>query len=68
VFFLFNLAGWGIHPGLTAVYDCLLLGLAKKERVVKLGDQSFGYMKDLIDGADDLEMFAPFIKALKEYK
>jgi len=68
VFFLFNLAGWGIHPGLTAVYDCLLLGLAKKERVVKLDDQSFGYVKDLIDGADDLEMFAPFIKALKEYK
>jgi hypothetical protein len=36
--------------------------------VVKLDDQSFGYVKDLIDGADDLEMFEPFIKALKEYK
>jgi len=68
VFFLFNLAGWGIHPGLTAVYDCIMLDIAKKERVVKLGDQSFGYMKDLIRDAEDLEMFEPFIKALKEYR
>lgn len=66
-FILFNLAGWGIHPGLTAVYDCLALGLAKQSRTVKLGDKSFGYMKAIIDGADDMDMFVPFQDALSAY-
>lgn len=65
--FVFNLAGWGIHPGLTAVWDCILLGIAKHSRTVKLGDTSYGYMKNVIDKAEDLEMFEPFHAALEEY-
>lgn len=67
VFYVFNLAGWGIHPGITAVWDCILLGIAKHSRTVKLGDTSYGYMKNIIDRADDLEMFDPFHAALEEY-
>ncbi len=68
VFYLFNLAGWGIHPGLTAVYDCIMLGLAEKKKTVKLGDKSYGYIKNMIKTPDDDELFEPFVKALGEYR
>ena len=65
-FFLFNLAGYGIHVGLTAMYDCIMLGIAKSDRTIKLGDTSFGYPKKIIEVAEDQEIFVPFINALKE--
>ena len=65
-FFLFNLAGYGIHAGLTAMYDCIMLGIAKSDRTITLGDKKFGYAKKIIEAAEDQEMFEPFINALKE--
>lgn len=64
-FYLFNLVGWGIHPGLTAVYDCLMSGRAKMTRTIKLDDKSYGYPKQLIEQAEDADRFQPFIEALK---
>lgn len=66
-FYLFNKAGWGIHPGLTAVMDCVFAGLAEQERTVKLGGKSFGYFSTIAEKADDNEMFQPFMAALAEY-
>ena len=65
-FNIFVLAGKGIHLGLTAMYDCVALGLASSERVVKIGDKSFGAAKNMTDKAKagDDEFFVPFFEAL----
>lgn len=67
-FNLFVLSGKGIHIGLTAMYDCISLGLATKERTIKLRTQSYGTMKEIVsqahEGNDDF--FNPFIEALHE--
>ena len=68
VFYLFNLAGWGIHPGLTAVYDCIMLGIANKDKTIKMNDKSYGYMKNMLKSPEDEELFEPFMKALEEWK
>jgi RecA/RadA recombinase len=65
LFYLFVLAGFGIHAGLTAVRDCIILGLAKEERTIKLGDKSFGYFKGMIENNLDNNLFQPFVEALK---
>ncbi len=59
--------GQGISRNLTALFDCKELGLAKKHKTVKLGDQDFGYLKTLVENHDDDELFAPFHKALAEH-
>ena len=66
-FNLFVLAGQGVHDGLTAVMDCRTYKLATKERVIKIGDESFGYMKDILKKAEqgDDDFFIPFHEALK---
>ena len=66
-FYLFNLAGWGIHPGLTAVMDCVFSGLAEQERTVKLNGASFGYFSAIVEKASDTEMFQPFVEALRNF-
>lgn len=62
VFNLFVLSGKGIHIGLTSMYDAISLGLAEKGRTIKIGDSSFGTMKEIVrqahEGNDDL--FIPF--------
>lgn len=67
-FNLVNVVGWGFHPGLTAVFDCVDKKLATNSRVVKLGDKSYGYMKQLIASPDDFQLFEPFQQALKDNK
>lgn len=57
--------GEGVHPGLTAVQDCVFLGLAESDRVVKLGDKSYGYWKNIVEQRNSLD-FAPFHTALKD--
>lgn len=66
---LFMLAGEGVHTGMTAVIDCITLKLAEKDKIIKMGDRSYGYMKNLIGYAaqHDPEPFQPFIAALKDY-
>lgn len=73
-FNLVVLAGSGIHAGLTAVFDAVSLGLVNRDRVVKIGNQSFGYLKDIFQKAHegDAEFFSPFFDLLanaetKEY-
>jgi RecA/RadA recombinase len=68
-FNLFVLAGKGIHLGLTAMYDCVTLKLATAEKSVKLGETSFGYIKNMTDKAQEGNeaFFMPFIEALSKY-
>ena len=64
VFRLFNLAGFGIHPGLTALYDCISYGKAKLDRIVEMDGKKYGFIKKIIQQADDEELFEPFHAAL----
>jgi hypothetical protein len=63
------LAGHGIHIGLTAMYDCFLLGLAERGKVVKIDGNSFGYLKDLVEDAHEgnNDKFVPFLDLLRTY-
>jgi recombination protein RecA len=66
VFWLFVLSGSGINKNLTAVYDCIQLGLVERGKTIKIGDQSFGYLKNVVDKAHegDEEFFSPFYELL----
>jgi RecA/RadA recombinase len=57
--------GEGVHPGLTAVQDCITFGLAEFDRVVKLDGNSYGYWKNIVEERNSLD-FAPFHTALKD--
>lgn len=66
-FELFVLSGYGVHLGLTAFLDALNLKLVKKVgRSYKIGDTSFGTLKNIIDEANKKndEFFLPFFDAL----
>lgn len=67
-FNLVFLADYGFHEGLSAWMDCEMLGLAKRDRVVKLGNTSFGYPTRLVDRAmqGDQGIFEPFKRALEK--
>ena len=67
-FQVFNLSGFGPHIGLSAVIDCIVMGLATKERTIKLGSKSFGFLKDLIESAKkgQNDTFQPFLETLGE--
>lgn len=67
-FHVFVLAGKGVHKGLSAFYDGAILGLVNRERTIKIGDQNFGYLKDLIAHAqaNDEEYFKPFYDVLEK--
>lgn len=63
------LSDYGFHPGLSAWQDCEMVGLAKRDRVIKMGDTSFGFASRLIERAKsgDQGIFEQFTDALKEY-
>jgi hypothetical protein len=69
-FNLFILSGRGVSDELTAVYDCLILNLAKKDRVIKIGDSSFGYLKNIVDEArnNNTVFFEPFFELLEKHE
>lgn len=69
-FYLFVLAGKGIHKGLTAMYDGMKLGLVGRKRVVSIGDTTFGYLKNIVQEAQDgnEEFFEPFYEVLRNYE
>ncbi len=69
-FYAFVLAGKGVHKGLSAMYDGIISGGVQLDRQIKIGDQSFGYLKDVIGKAQegDEEYFSPFYNVLKEEK
>jgi len=66
-FYCVVLGGKGIHRGLTAVYDCKMLGLASFGKSVTLGGEKYGAMRTLVAKAHegDDQFFQPFIDALK---
>jgi RecA/RadA recombinase len=66
-FYCVILGGKGIHRGLTAVYDCKMLGLASFGKSVTLGGEKYGAMRTLVAKAHEQEdeFFQPFIDALK---
>jgi RecA/RadA recombinase len=67
-FYLFVLSGKGIHKGLTAVLDGFMLGLVDRDRRhnIKIGNDAFGTMKELIQKAQngEDEVFQPFFDVL----
>ena len=65
-FYIFMLAGTGIHIGLSAMYDCFILEKAERGKVVKMDGQSYGYLKDLVKAGHEKrnEVFQPFIDKL----
>ncbi len=62
--------GRGIHPGMTAMLDCVEYGLAKREGTVKLGSTSMGRIRTWVEAAADGDdkKFAPFFDALSNFK
>jgi len=60
--------GFGVRPNLTALIDCVDLGLAERKATVKVGDISLGYVSKLVEedlsGNDDV--FAPLHEALQK--
>lgn len=61
----------GVHPGVSAMFDCFELGLAAREKTVKLEGKSMGYLKkDLLEYAmsGKNRKFEPFQEALAKYE
>lgn len=71
-FYVFIIAGEGIHVGLTALWDCVLAGHAtlsaksiKDSVVVNMEGQSYGKMRSILKEKDNPEFFVPFINQLR---
>jgi RecA/RadA recombinase len=65
-FKMFMKAGIGIHPGLTAMFDAFDAGKADRGKVIKIGDQSYGYLKDIINKEwENDEFFQPFYDVME---
>lgn len=63
--------GIGVHPGVSAMFDCFDVGLAERSTTVKMGGKSMGYLKkEFLDYAESGKMrkFDPFIEALEKYQ
>lgn len=65
-----NLPGLGISRNLSAVFDCVSLGLATRSTTVKIGDKSIGYLSKLFEAERNgkNEIFQPFHEELDKYK
>jgi RecA/RadA recombinase len=70
VFYVFILAGRGLHKGLTALWDCVLLDKAKygKGGYVKIEKENMGRLSALAKKAKEGndEIFEPFMELLNE--
>jgi len=67
-FHVFSLAGEGLHKGMSAIIDGVNMNKCPIERttVIKIGDESYGYLKNVIKEAHDGndEFFEPFLEAI----
>ena len=70
LFYIFMLAGKGMHRGLTAMYDGIKLGKVKRDKNIKIGSNAIGYLKNIIAKAQegDEQFFEPFYEILKDIK
>lgn len=65
IFHVFVLAGKGLHPGMSAVMDCIYGDIATADRnIVKIGSKSYGHINSLSEKWDDPDAFKPFYDAL----
>ena len=65
------LSGYGIHKGLTALFDCVELGLVQRKRTLKIGDESIGYLKTYFEYAregneNEFQVFYDLLKGQDE--
>lgn len=63
--------GIGVHPGVSAMFDCFEYGLAKRDATVKIDGKSLGYLKkDLLTYAlsGKNRKFEPFQELLQEHE
>jgi RecA/RadA recombinase len=72
-FYVFIVAGEGIHIGLSALWDCVIAGHAtlsaksiKDSVVVNMDDTSYGKFRTIFSERNNKEFFAPFINKLRE--
>lgn len=68
-FQFFVQSGHGVHPGLTAVIDCIEQGYAECSSKTTIGrvtmeEKKYGWFKNLVAKGDDLDRFKPFINKL----
>lgn len=64
-FYVFMVAGEGLHKGLSALFDCLIYEHAELSRTIKMDGENYGNLKSFIDNRDDPELFIPFQNKLK---
>ena len=68
IFQVVVIGGQGLHPGLSAIVDCLVVGLAKVKggNKIELDGVTYDSLKRIaLDERTNMELFAPFINALK---
>lgn len=64
-FQFFLVPGMGVHVGLSAMFNCFNAGIAERGRTVKMEDQSYGYINQIIKQAPEgNEPYADFITAI----
>lgn len=71
-FWCFMIGGQGIHAGLTAVFECLMLGYAeasaqalRDSTSITLDNVNYGKISKLIRDRDDEDLFKPFHNRLR---
>ena len=66
--FAFVVPGVGISPGMSALLDCVDLGIAERGAYVKLRGKSVGRLKKLVEAAQERDetALAPFAEELKK--
>jgi len=67
-FYLHVLPGIGVHTGLTALFDCFMLKLADRKKVISMNGEKYGYYSTIRARAfeNDQEYFQPFIQRIQE--
>lgn len=70
-FRVYIVPGRGVHPGMSAMFDCCVMGLAERTKTgtIKIGDVNHGrigtFVKDAWGGKD--ESFGPFLEILETH-
>lgn len=64
--------GYGVHPGVSALFDCVELGIAERKAMIKMNGKNVGYLQaDFLSFAADGSIgkkFDVFEAALVEYE
>jgi len=69
---VFIIPGYGVSQEMTAVFDCVTLGLAKRGAKLSLNGENVAQIGELIEMAQEpwnhIEVFQPFFDALEEHE